>query len=87
LSRQEIYSFEARDGVEIEGILLYPLDFEEGQRCYFAREFAEAVRCFQRVLAMNPEDAPATLYLERAEKFLREGVPKDWDGVRKMDKK
>jgi dipeptidyl aminopeptidase/acylaminoacyl peptidase len=32
LSRQEIYSFQARDGVEIEGVLLYPLDFEEGQR-------------------------------------------------------
>lgn len=31
LSRQEVYSFPARDGVEIEGILLYPLDFQEGQ--------------------------------------------------------
>jgi len=32
LSRQEVYRFEARDGVEIEGILLYPLDLREGQR-------------------------------------------------------
>jgi dipeptidyl aminopeptidase/acylaminoacyl peptidase len=32
LSRQEPYSFRARDGVEIEGILLYPLDFREGTR-------------------------------------------------------
>ena len=32
LSRQEVYRFEARDGLEIEGILLYPLDFQEGQR-------------------------------------------------------
>jgi dipeptidyl aminopeptidase/acylaminoacyl peptidase len=32
LSRQEVYSFEARDGVEIAGILLHPLDFEEGRR-------------------------------------------------------
>ncbi|MFG1691258.1 alpha/beta fold hydrolase [Gemmatimonadota bacterium] len=32
LSRQEAYSFEARDGMEIEGILLYPLDFQEGER-------------------------------------------------------
>ncbi len=32
LSRQEIHSFTARDGVEIEGVLLYPLDFQEGQR-------------------------------------------------------
>ncbi len=32
LSRQEIHSFTARDGEEIEGILLYPLDFREGTR-------------------------------------------------------
>ncbi len=32
LSRQEAYSFQARDGLEIEGILLYPLDFQEGER-------------------------------------------------------
>lgn len=32
LSRQEIYAFEARDGVEVEGILMYPLGFQEGQR-------------------------------------------------------
>jgi dipeptidyl aminopeptidase/acylaminoacyl peptidase len=32
LSRQEVYGFEARDGLAIEGILLYPLDFQEGRR-------------------------------------------------------
>jgi dipeptidyl aminopeptidase/acylaminoacyl peptidase len=32
LSRQEVYSIEARDGLEIEGILLYPLQFERGKR-------------------------------------------------------
>ncbi len=32
LSRQEVYRFEARDGLDIEGILLHPLVFEEGQR-------------------------------------------------------
>ncbi len=32
LSRQEVYRFTARDGLEIEGLLLYPLDFAEGRR-------------------------------------------------------
>ncbi|UCG85452.1 MAG: S9 family peptidase [Gemmatimonadota bacterium] len=32
LSRQEVYSIEARDGLEIEGVLLYPLDMREDQR-------------------------------------------------------
>lgn len=32
LARQEVVRYEARDGLEIEGILYYPLDFEEGDR-------------------------------------------------------
>jgi dipeptidyl aminopeptidase/acylaminoacyl peptidase len=32
LTRQEVYRFTASDGVEIEGILLYPLDFVDGRR-------------------------------------------------------
>jgi dipeptidyl aminopeptidase/acylaminoacyl peptidase len=32
LGRQEVYRFPAGDGVEIEGILLAPLDFEQGRR-------------------------------------------------------
>ncbi|MGD2135409.1 MAG: alpha/beta fold hydrolase, partial [Gemmatimonadales bacterium] len=32
LSRQEVHTFPARDGVEIEGVLLYPLDFQDGRR-------------------------------------------------------
>jgi dipeptidyl aminopeptidase/acylaminoacyl peptidase len=32
LSRQEVYRIEARDALGVEGILLYPLDFEEGER-------------------------------------------------------
>ncbi len=32
MSSQEVYRFAARDGLEIEGVLLYPLDFEEGRR-------------------------------------------------------
>lgn len=32
LSRQEVYAFEASDGVEVEGILMYPLDFQVGVR-------------------------------------------------------
>ena len=31
-AKQQALSFEARDGVEIGGVLVYPLDYEEGQR-------------------------------------------------------
>lgn len=32
LARQEVVRYAARDGLEIEGILVYPLDYTEGQR-------------------------------------------------------
>lgn len=32
LGRQEVIRYKARDGLEIEGILVYPVDFEEGVR-------------------------------------------------------
>lgn len=33
LGRQEIVRFKARDGLELEGLLIYPLDYAAGKRC------------------------------------------------------
>jgi len=32
LARQEVIAYEARDGLEIQGVLVYPLDYREGRR-------------------------------------------------------
>jgi dipeptidyl aminopeptidase/acylaminoacyl peptidase len=32
LAKQQIFTFEARDGLKIEGILMFPRDFQEGKR-------------------------------------------------------
>ena len=32
LARQEVIEYEARDGVSVEGVLIYPLDYEQGNR-------------------------------------------------------
>jgi len=32
LARQEVVTYEARDGLQIEGVLVWPLDYREGQR-------------------------------------------------------
>ncbi len=61
--------------------------FEEGQRHYFAKDFAEAVKCFTDVLKVMPGDLTTKHYLERSAKFLLEGVPDDWQGIRTIDKK
>lgn len=62
-------------------------EFEQGQRYYFARQFADAAKCFINVLTLMPEDLPTKHYLERSAKFMVEGVPDDWQGIQKMDVK
>ena len=57
------------------------LDFEQGVEHYRHREFAEAKRCFEQVLAVNLADKTAQLYLERVHQLAEEGVPENWDGV------
>ena len=62
-------------------------EFEQGQRYYFARQFADAAKCFINVLNLMPDDLPTKHYLERSAKFMVEGVPEDWQGIQKMDVK
>jgi class 3 adenylate cyclase/HAMP domain-containing protein len=56
-------------------------DFEQGLEHYRQREFAEAKRYFEQVLAVNLGDKAAKLYLERVNQLMEEGVSEDWDGV------
>ncbi len=59
-------------------------DFEQGMQKYFAKDFAAAVQCFERVLAENASDTTARLFLTRATQFMTQGVPEGWDGVEVM---
>ncbi len=79
--------FDADPEELIERKLQIKADFEEGQRLYFAKEFAKAATCFQNTLASLPDDLTAKLYLERSAKFMVEGVSDNWQGVRTMDDK
>jgi two-component system sensor histidine kinase ChiS len=54
--------------------------FEEGLHLYYDRKFAEASVRFNQVLECNPADRAARLYLQRAARFMVQGVPPDWDG-------
>ena len=71
----------------IEKKLKTRADFEEGQRCYFTYEFADAIKYFEKVLAIHPADPSAQLYLERSELFLKKGVPEGWQGIERRTSK
>jgi two-component system sensor histidine kinase ChiS len=81
----EVYDGDPDDIVELKhktkGV------FEEGLQNYFAKEFITAMGFFTQVLACNPNDKTAQLYVERCARFISQGVPDDWEGVEIMDTK
>jgi class 3 adenylate cyclase/HAMP domain-containing protein len=70
---------------ETEAIRELKLDtlqpFEQGLQHYCQGNFTDAKACFEQVLAVNPLDKTAKLYLERVQELLLEGTPANWNGV------
>ncbi|MEG3841493.1 ATP-binding protein [Microcoleus sp. herbarium14] len=56
-------------------------DFERGLEHYRRHEFKAAKTCFYQVLAVNPDDKTAALYLERVNHLIEKGVPENWSGA------
>ena len=54
---------------------------EHGLERYLARDFADAIRAFEAVLLLRPDDGPATRFIERCRALAAEPPPTDWDGV------
>ncbi len=81
----EVFDADAEDLFE-KKMQILP-DFQQAQDLFFKKQFSEALPLFQSALEQLPGDITAELYIERCETYIKDGVPTDWDGVRKMDKK
>lgn len=55
--------------------------FAEGLSEFEARNWSKACSLFETVLRIYPTDGPARVFVERCERFEREGVRDSWDGV------
>eukprot|EP00026_Physarum_polycephalum_P001310 Phypoly_transcript_01311.p1 GENE.Phypoly_transcript_01311~~Phypoly_transcript_01311.p1 ORF type:complete len:1119 (+),score=253.28 Phypoly_transcript_01311:35-3391(+) len=55
--------------------------YESAIALYKQRRFDEALKLFENVLERYPEDVPSQMMRDRCARFMREGVPADWDGV------
>ena len=55
--------------------------FAEGRRLYKLMNFSEAVHKFESALAIDPNDGPAKVYLERCQHYAVDPPDEDWDGV------
>lgn len=61
--------------------------FHDALDLYLAQEFEKSIDKFNEVLKILPEDSPTLVYLERATKLIKTGVPDGWDGVVNMTSK
>jgi class 3 adenylate cyclase len=55
--------------------------FEQGLEAYRARQWPQALQAFEAALAVNPEDAPSRLFIDRVKHFQASPPGDDWDGV------
>ena len=62
-------------------------DFEQGIEYFYRKQFIQAKQCFQLVWAINPQDKTTSLYLERINRLIAEGVPENWNGVWALSRK
>jgi class 3 adenylate cyclase/CheY-like chemotaxis protein len=62
-------------------------DFEQGWEYYRHGDFNTAKHYFEKVVAVNPFDKTADLYLNRVNYMLENGTPENWDGVWRFTEK
>ncbi|MDC0229551.1 adenylate/guanylate cyclase domain-containing protein [Deltaproteobacteria bacterium] len=55
--------------------------FLKALKLYEERNFADASKEFEKVLAIDPDDGPSMTYVKRCGVFLETPPEKDWDGV------
>ncbi|MCG3207508.1 MAG: Chemotaxis response regulator protein-glutamate methylesterase [Anaerolineae bacterium] len=81
----EIFEGDPQETIDLKQKTL--THFEKGLLHYHSREFDAAKARFARVIAANPADKAADLYLKRSEHFARYGVPPDWEGITALTEK
>lgn len=61
--------------------------FAEALQLYRKQEWANAIRRFEEVLRIAPDDGPAKTYIRRCQMLAQEVLPENWDGVYVMKTK
>jgi adenylate cyclase len=54
---------------------------EEAARLFYGRKFEDALRLFQKVKQMLPEDLPSAKFIERCKILVENPPPPDWTGA------
>jgi hemerythrin len=75
--------FDADPTLVREGKLVSVTTFEEGAHLYQKQKFSEAQRLMQACLVLNPDDAPAEIYIQRCQNFLKLNQSDYWEELGK----
>jgi len=55
--------------------------FGEGLRYYRSKKWRNALKAFEGILKIKPDDGPSLAYIERCKLLSKERLPAKWDGV------
>jgi class 3 adenylate cyclase/HAMP domain-containing protein/MFS family permease len=75
------------DEEKLNNLLKTKIHFEQGLAFYIEKEFANAIKSFHKVIRLVSDDKASKIYIQRAEFYLKNGVPVDWNGVEVIDHK
>lgn len=62
-------------------------DFFKAIELYYNKKLEEALKIFNKILKINPEDKAISLYIKRCENYLKYGLPEGWEGVESLTEK
>ncbi|MBI3754921.1 MAG: adenylate/guanylate cyclase domain-containing protein [Deltaproteobacteria bacterium] len=55
--------------------------FHKGIKYYRERRWEDAIKSFNAVMNLKPEDAPSRLYIQRSREFITTPPPDNWQGI------
>ena len=58
--------------------------FNKAMRYYQEQQFENAIQSFKDILANDPDDDTATIFMEKALKYFKNGAPENWTGAEEM---
>jgi hemerythrin-like metal-binding protein len=73
--------FESDPTLVREGKLVTLSTFEEAVHLYQKQKFKEALKLMQACVVLNPHDAPAEIYIQRCQKFLKINHSENWEEI------
>jgi two-component system, sensor histidine kinase ChiS len=60
-------------------------EYEEAMLLYQQGNLAEALQLFTSIAGLLPNDKATKNYIQRCQKYLKEGLTENWDGIESLD--